>query len=85
MPNLDEKGSIRDQESRYVLEVLDSGIEGCEVKLQAPKEPNTDSKMWEPVDIEQDGYFKIFYESFSSGLCLTAKSNDRLTIEGMLM
>ena len=85
MPNLDEKGSIRDQESRYVLEVLDVGIEGCEVKLQAPKEPNTNSKMWEPVDIDEDGYFKIFYECFSSGLCLTAKSNDRLTIEGMLM
>ena len=82
---MDEKGSIKDQESRYVLEVLDSGIEGSEVKLQSPKEPNTDSKMWEPVDIEDDGYFKIFYESSSSGLCLTAKSNDILTIEGMLM
>ena len=85
MPNLDEKGSIKDQESRYVLEVLGSGIEGCEVKLQAPKGTTTDSKMWEPVDMEKDGYFKIFYESFSSGLCLTAKSNDRLTIEGVLM
>ena len=85
MPNLDEKGIIKDQESGYVLEVLESGIEGCEVKLQASKGTTTESKMWEPVDVEQDGYFKIFHDSFDSGLCLTAKSNDRLSIEGMLI
>ena len=85
MPNLDEKGVIMDQESGYVLEVLDSGIEGCEVKFQASKGPMTECKIWEPVAIEKDGYFKIYHDSFDSGLCLTAKSNDRLTIEGMLM
>ena len=84
MPNLDEKGSIKDQESKYVLQVLGSGFEGCEVKLQVPKGPTRESRQWELVDIEKDGYFKIFHDSFDSGLCLTAKSNESLTIEGML-
>ena len=78
IPTLNEKGSIKYK--KYVLAVLGIGNEGCEVRLQAPKGPTTESQVWEPVDTEQDGYFKIFHDS--SRLCLTAKSNDILTIEG---
>ena len=81
MPNLHEKGSIKDQESRYVLEVLGSGIEGCEVNFQAPNEPITESQIWNPIDTDNDGFFKIFHDS--SQLCLTERSFPILTLEGM--
>ena len=81
IPKLDEKGTIENQETGEVLELLGSGIEGCEVIFQAPNGPITESQIWNPIDTDNDGFFKIFHDS--SQLCLTERSFPILTLEGM--
>ena len=78
---MDEKGTIKDIKTGKILEVLGSGIEGCEVNLQTPNGPTIESQIWKPTDTENDGFFKIFHDS--SQLCLTERSMGNLTLEGM--
>ena len=79
---MDEKSTIEDQETGKVLELLGSGIEGCEVNFQSPNGPITESQIWNPIDTDNDGFFfKIFHDS--SQLCLTERSFPTLTLEGM--